>query len=1211
LNHSEAEQFRGLLLRFRGRTRLSQTQLAQRTGVHLRSVQAWEAGVSYPSGDRLQALTAALLLAGAFAAGREAVEAEALWDAAKREGARNHAPFDRAWFAHLHESHLPPAMVDRPTPLERSLDADSPRAQDWGDAPASHGCLGRAAELEILHSWVERDRARAVVVRGAGGMGKSTLAARFGHEIAASFQHSYWRSVRNAQSFADWCEGAIRFLSDQQRLAPDGTSRRLAALLDLLRERRCLLVLDNLESLLEPELEGHFRPEFDSYAELLRSLAETEHDSCLLVTSRELPLDLSLAAGEGARVRVLELSGLDVETARMLLADKRLVGDDVAWHSLVSRYDGNGLALRIVAETIHQVFGGDIAEFLGASSIGVFGGVQRLLDGQFTRLSPVERDILQVLAVEREPVNFAAIAAELTPHEGRAVVLEALEALRHRSLVERSEGGGSFTLQSVVLEYQTDQLVRMAADELRTGQLNVLKRRPLVKAHAKDYIRGAQERLIARPLLEALGIAMNGQLAVEQQLNRILAGERGTAFDRQGFGPGNMVTLLRLLRGNLRGMELSGLAIRQAYLQHVEAQDARLIGSELSETVLGDSFGSVGAVAISADGSRIAAGTDGGAVRVWRIGDRALLLADRGHSSATWGVALSSDGGTLVSGSLDGSVRVWDVERGVAESPVRAQAGGVTRITVSADGLAFATTGVDGSLSVHDARSGRLLHTFAGDGGALYGVALSADGRRVASGGADGSVRIWDVATARQLRTFAEHDGAVWCVALSSAGGLVASGGADGTIRLWDVRDGHALAVEAAHAGLVRSVAMSEDGLTLVSGGFDGTVQLLDTTTGRRLAAAHGHTGGLRGVAISADGRTVVSGGFDGTVRLWAAPEGLPIITFQGHTAGVRGVALTADGRRVASSGPDTTIRLWDAQTGAVLATFEGHAGTVRAIAMSADGRRIASSGMDATVRVWETDPPRAGRVLRGHTVAALGVALSADGRVVASCGLDGMVRLWDGYGGQSIGILEGHRGPVWCVALSADGRIVAASGLDGTARVWEVESGRSLLILSGHASSVRSVSLNATGSLIATSGDDSSVRLWDGHDGRALAVLEGHRAAVHAVALSPDGRVVASASLDGSVRLWETDGGRAVSVFEGHADAVYDVAVSTAGRTIASASLDGTIKLWDARRAAAMVTLQPDRRYERMDITGLTGITDAQRATLISLGAREQSSHS
>ena len=69
------ESFQGLLLRHRGRTGLTQRELAARVGVSKRTRQDWEAGVSYPGAERLQALIAAFLSSGGQAAGRELVEA--------------------------------------------------------------------------------------------------------------------------------------------------------------------------------------------------------------------------------------------------------------------------------------------------------------------------------------------------------------------------------------------------------------------------------------------------------------------------------------------------------------------------------------------------------------------------------------------------------------------------------------------------------------------------------------------------------------------------------------------------------------------------------------------------------------------------------------------------------------------------------------------------------------------------------------------------------------------------------------------------------------------------------------------------------------------------------------------------------------------------------------------------------------------------------
>ena len=87
---SAPESFRGLLLRHRGRTGLIQRDLAARAGVSRGAVQGWEAGLNYPTAERLQALIEVLLEAGGLTVGQEASEARALWAAAEREAPRMH-----------------------------------------------------------------------------------------------------------------------------------------------------------------------------------------------------------------------------------------------------------------------------------------------------------------------------------------------------------------------------------------------------------------------------------------------------------------------------------------------------------------------------------------------------------------------------------------------------------------------------------------------------------------------------------------------------------------------------------------------------------------------------------------------------------------------------------------------------------------------------------------------------------------------------------------------------------------------------------------------------------------------------------------------------------------------------------------------------------------------------------------------------------------
>ena len=82
--------------------------------------------------------------------------------------------------------------------------------------------------------------------------------------------------------------------------------------------------------------------------------------------------------GEAAAVRSLQLSDIDRDAGRAILRDKGLIGSDEGWATLLKRYSGNPLALKLVAESIRELFFGDIAEFLQEGSI-IFGGVRDLL----------------------------------------------------------------------------------------------------------------------------------------------------------------------------------------------------------------------------------------------------------------------------------------------------------------------------------------------------------------------------------------------------------------------------------------------------------------------------------------------------------------------------------------------------------------------------------------------------------------------------------------------------------------------------------------------------------------------------------------------------------------------------------------------------------------------------------------------------------------
>jgi WD40 repeat protein/DNA-binding XRE family transcriptional regulator len=948
------ERFGRLLLRYRARTGLTQRELASRAGVAMRSIQGWETGLMYPGAGRLEALILRLLEAGAFSPGAELAEAEALWAAVEREAPRMHPPFEPEHFNALLAQRTRAAPA---APVAQSVAADlqtvGDSRQDWGDAPMVVDFVGRTAELARARQWVLEEHCRLLAVLGMGGIGKTSVAARIAQEVAPVFHHVYWRGLRNAPPVAEWMAGAISFLSGQQQIAPDGAANQLAALLRLLRDEPSLLVLDNFETLLEPaQLSGRYRETLAGYGAVLQAIGETSHRSCVIVTSREAPPDWTMLGGSG--VRTLELGGLGSRESQALLAYKQLQGDDEEWADLVGRYGGNGLALKVVGESIRQVFGGDIGSFLAESRSGaVFGGIRRLLAEQFERSSPVEQAVVNALAVEREPVTIAELFREMGARVGRSSLVESVEALRLRSLVERAEvaGAGAFTLQSVVLEYVTDRLINKVCEEIALGTPVQLVAQPLIKAQAKEYVRLSQERLLGEPIIQHLKLE-HGLEGAETLLIGLLDAWRDRSRGEQGFGPGNAVNLLRLLRGSIRGANLAQLALRQAYLAGVEAQDANLLNADLSQATLTETFNYPLSVALSADGTLLAAGTAGGEVCLWRVVDRTPLLQLQAHAGPVHRVALSDEGQLLVSASEDGTVRLWQVPEG------------------------------------------QPLAVLSGHLSPVYAMALSTDSRLLASGSFDGSINLWDVPTQRLLATLQAHASPVWSVSLSTDASVLASGSFDGTVRLWDVASGQLLTSLEGHASPVWSVRLSADGSLLASGTEDGQVRLWDARTYQLVNTLREHTGSIRGVAFSADGRAVASASWDATVRLWSAADGRPEAVLEGHTGPVRSVAMSADGQIVASGSLDGSVRLWEARPARPLARLFGHTSPVYGVALNADGTLLASGSWNGTVELWDTAGGQKLATLSGHASPVYGVALSADGQLVASASWDRLARV-------------------------------------------------------------------------------------------------------------------------------------------------------------------------------------------------------------------------
>ena len=481
---------------------------------------------------------------------------------------------------------------------------------DWGEATNLSSFHGRDEELNTLESLLMGDRCRLVTILGMGGIGKTALSIKFAQQVERKFNHVIWRSLRDSPPINELLTNLIESLSEGQENEadlPESVGGKITCIINYLRSFRCLLVLDNVESILcsNNNIAGSCREGYEGYEELFRRIGATQHQSSLLLTTREKPKQIAALEGEAFKVRTLRINGLKQKEGVEILKEKELSGTENQFQTIIKRYAGNALALKIVATTINDLFAGDIAEFL-AYNTSVFGDIRNLLEQQFARLSETETEIIFWLTINREPTKISELREDLVSSIGQSRLLEGLESLSRRSLIEQN--AASFTVQSVVMEYAADCLIEKITQEVVAKKLDFCCRYALVKATAKDYIRETQIRVILQPLSERLLNLFQNQKNLEAQLREIIVMMQETSPREPGYAAGNILNLFCHLDTDLKGYDFSNLCVWQADLRCTTLHSVNFQNADLSKTLFAENFGGIWSVAFSPDGQYLAAG---------------------------------------------------------------------------------------------------------------------------------------------------------------------------------------------------------------------------------------------------------------------------------------------------------------------------------------------------------------------------------------------------------------------------------------------------------------------------------------------------------------------------------------------------------------------------------------------------------------------------
>ncbi|MEQ8997984.1 MAG: NACHT domain-containing protein [Coleofasciculus sp. B1-GNL1-01] len=890
------------------------------------------------------------------------------------------------------------------------------------------------------------------------------------------------------------------------------------------------------------------------------------------------------------------------------LADKLYFLCELAWEMLST--DQMSLNYRQFPDRIRRLFGSVVREekdldhwhydMMGQSML------VRNADGDYT---PAHRSLLEFFVAYKFAAELGVLAADFT------------KLAQAQSYIDDSATPENYTWSSY-FNCQIDKagkIMQIAPSKgFKSESLAQLRQTlgqaPLTKAvmdlmipmldlASPTAVKSKVTEESCSPLLAGEGL---GERSKKSSLLEILEATRGKSEDEVGYVGGNAATLMvKVDQAGLEGKDLSRAVIKGADFSNASLRHVNCTNANLANSVFTKVFGFVLSVAYSPNGQVFATGEANGKIRLWQVANGQQILIFQGHTDWVSSVAFSPDGKILASASHDMTVKLWDTNSGKCLKTLHGHSNRIRTVAISLDGMILASGGDDQTVKLWNASTGECLNTLKGHLGRIWSIAINCDSKILASGGSDHTVKLWDITTGKCLKNLQGHTSHVQSIAISLDGAILASGNDDETVKLWNINTGKCFKTLQQHTSRVRSVAISPDGKTLASGGGDTLVKIWNIETGQCTKNLPGHTREILSLAFSPDSKSVISSSHDQTLKIWDIHTEKCLKTLQGHKHWINSVAISSDNTTLVSGNEDSTVKLWNLRTGECLQTLSDHTDWIDSVTLTTDGKILASGSGDKTAKIWDVSMGKCLKTLQTDNSPVFSIAISRNSKILVTGGNDKRIKLWNILTGDCVNILQEHTNGVRSVLISRDDTTVFSCDIDGIIKSWDIKTGKCINTFQGHNHAVWSLAICSNGKILASASSDQTIKLWDTTTGKCLKTLQGHTDKVSSVAINVDSTILASGSSDQTIKLWNIHSGECLRTLQGHTNRVQSVALSPDGEILASGSYDETIKVWDVKSGKCIKTLV-NKPYVNMNITGVTGLTEAEKTALKTLGAVE-----
>jgi DNA-binding CsgD family transcriptional regulator len=320
--------------------------------------------------------------------------------------------------------------------------------QDLTLAPKIIRFYGREKELNFLSHGILNQNAHLISVLGLSGIGKTTLVKRFIDLNIQQFEIIIWRSLKFPKSLDLLIDDLLNVCQQEAKATIDD---KLKQLFNILKNKKCLIILDDLENIfVNRQFTGQYKPEYQDYKTFLQMITEIEHQSCLILISQEKCQEMISLDSELYPIHSLELSGLD-NAATEILKNQGLKNEET-WLNLINLYESHPKYLQYISILIKDVFQSEVAEFIKENSLILTEDFKTLFDSIWMRLSDIEKEILLKISQNDQPISRDEIKQVLSLSS--MDIINGLQSLTRRFLVSKLENDQKlYTLSPIFKEY--------------------------------------------------------------------------------------------------------------------------------------------------------------------------------------------------------------------------------------------------------------------------------------------------------------------------------------------------------------------------------------------------------------------------------------------------------------------------------------------------------------------------------------------------------------------------------------------------------------------------------------------------------------------------------------------------------------------------------------------------------------------------------------